>query len=313
MPKVSYEGLLTLFLGSERGRGRGHGNLGTYRSVLRRFFRYLIGSRLRDIRSINEEHVTAFLRDLSEQKTYRGTPFSPVTVKTWLQILRRFFSFLESRRIILRNPTFVTLARVERLPRWVLNHSEAERLMEAADVSSLVGLRDRAVLELLYGTGIRAGECARLELRDVDLREGRLLVREGKGRRDRVVPLSGRAAAAIDIYLRESRPHMVSGPKEAGLFISYHRGRRVGIAAVQQLVAKCGRRAGFLRPLYPHTLRHTCATHLVQGGADIRHVQAILGHKVITSTERYTRVSAQDVRRMVNKSHPRERTRKAVK
>lgn len=306
MRRQGLEAYLTLFLENEKVLRRTN-RVRNHRSMLTRFLEHLRSQRIRDIRTVSEEHVRSFLREVKESPTRFGGSLSPVSFANWITELRAFFRFLESRRFILRNPAAgVRTPSFERLPRRVLSSADAARLMESADRHSVVGLRNRALLETLYGTGIRGGECSRLDVRDVDLSAGRLWIRDGKGRKDRVVPLSGRAAAALDLYLKESRPELCR-PAESALFVSHHTGGRLTLYGIQMAVRNSARAAGIRGHLGPHALRHTCATHLLQGGADIRHVQAILGHKEITTTQRYTRVELGDVERMLEKAHPRER------
>ena len=195
---------------------------------------------------------------------------------------------------------------MDKLPRMVLTEAQARRLMVAPFPGSLVGLRDRAILEPLYGTAIRAGECRRLDLTDLDLHQGILLVRDGKGRRDRVVPVTGRAVLSIDLYLRDLRPDLVKNPREEALFLTKY-GTRVCKSMLDVIVRRYGRAAGIPRPVSPHVLRHSCATHLLKGGADVRHVQELLGHKSLQSTQLYTRVGIEDLREVLARSHPRDR------
>jgi len=170
---------------------------------------------------------------------------------------------------------------------------------------TLRGKRNRAILELLYGTGIRVSECERLDVRDLDLAQGHVFIRDGKGRKDRVVPVVGRALEALDRYLREARPELLRDPREAALFLT-RRGTRVSVKNIQYLVRMNARAAG-LTGVTPHGLRHGCATHLLQGGADVRHVQHLLGHKSLDTTAIYTHVAPQDLAQAIAKAHPRER------
>ncbi|MCU0293551.1 MAG: tyrosine-type recombinase/integrase [Thermoanaerobaculaceae bacterium] len=171
-----------------------------------------------------------------------------------------------------------------------------------------MGQRDRAILELLYGTGIRSAECRRLDVTDVQLCEATLLVRDGKGRKDRLLPLPGRAAAALELYLSEARPQLVADSREAALFVSVVRPhRRLGPAGLERLVRCYGRNARLPRPVSPHLLRHACATHLLKGGADVHHVQVLLGHRRLDTTALYTRVEISDLQAVVRRAHPRER------
>ena len=202
----------------------------------------------------------------------------------------------------------VTMPQVSKLPRVVLSHSQARRLIEAPSPFTPVGKRDRALLELLYGTGLRVAECARLELRDIDLGKGTLFVRQGKGKKDRVVPFAGQAAAALDLYLREGRPALARGARQQALFLSSSSGRPLQATTIQFIVREHAREAGLKVKVTPHCLRHTYATHLIQGGASVCHVQKLLGHSCLQSTTVYTRVFPKDLAKTVERAHPRERT-----
>jgi integrase/recombinase XerD len=178
--------------------------------------------------------------------------------------------------------------------------------MNAPSPATNVGKRDRAILETLYGTGIRRSECVRLDIADVDLLSGVLLVRNGKGRKDRVVPVPARSARSLDLYLREVRPLLMRSISQQALFLTAWWGHRLSYATLAILVRRWGREIG-VRALHPHALRHACATHLLRGGADIRHVQEILGHRWLKTTALYTRVTLDDLRKVIARAHPRER------
>jgi integrase/recombinase XerD len=281
--------------------------------VLDRFASHLKENNVRDVRQTEEVHVVSFARMLRASVTPKGTPLSLATQAHYLERVKGFFAFLVRRGVLLRDPAAgLSVPAAASLPRVVLSPRQAEKLMSAPSSSSSVGRRDRALLELLYGTGLRRSECARLDVADVDLYSGTLLVRNGKGHRDRLVPVPERAARALDLYLREVRPLLLSRAAEPALFLTAWRGRRLSIASLVQLLQRHARAAGIER-VHLHALRHTCATHLLRGGADIRHVQEILGHRWIKTTALYTRVDLDDLRRVIARAHPRERrSRKAV-
>jgi len=167
-----------------------------------------------------------------------------------------------------------------------------------------LGLRDRAMLELLYSTGIRVSELAALNVGDLDLRNAELRVR-GKGSKERIVPLGEVVREYLGRYLSASRPYLAPTEKPA-LFLSL-RGKRFHYTNISFLVRSYGRKAGIRKRVSPHGLRHTCATHLLQGRADIRHIQRILGHASIATTQRYTRVEIADLKKVLKRCHPRER------
>jgi len=257
--------------------------------------------RSRDLRAVTEAHVVEYARLLSQR-------YSVATQRTYLTTIQRLFRFLERHGVLLQDPTLnLLLPSWKRLPRAVLNQAHARRLVASPDAHTVRGKRDRAILELLYGTAIRVGECERLDLKDLDLAKGLLFIRSGKGRKDRIVPVVGRAAQAIDVYLRDSRPELVTDPRQGALFITT-RGTRLVVARIQDLVRANAKLAGLDLRVTPHTLRHGCATHLLQNGADVRHVQKLLGHTSVQTTAIYTHVAPVDLARAVDKAHPRERT-----
>jgi integrase/recombinase XerD len=303
----SFERLHQAFLDDVRARWYSKHLLKQARNVLVRFLSHLREKHVRDIRAASEAHVVGWARQLAEQKTAKGEPYSPATQRTYLALVQRFFRYLVRAGVILEDPTLdVALPSWKRLPRAVLSESQARRLVAAPSSWTTLGKRDRAILETLYGCALRVSECERLDLTDLDLAKGEILVRDGKGRKDRMVPVVGRAVAALQLYRAEARPELVRDPRERALFLSRH-GRRLGIQVIQNLVRSHARAAGIDIRVSPHTLRHGCATHLLRGGADIRHVQQLLGHASVETTAIYTKVTPTDLARVVEKTHPRER------
>jgi len=193
-----------------------------------------------------------------------------------------------------------------RLPRTVLTKEEMTRLLSAPEPAFPCGYRDRALLEVLYSTGLRISEAVGLDLLDLDLRERLLLVRDGKGGRDRRVPFSASSAEWIEGYIRVVRPQLDQGLEPKALFLG-EKGRRLAGTSVRPVLAAYGKRAGLERRVTPHILRHTCATHLIQEGANLRYVQELLGHGSPETTMVYTHVSVTDLKRVHEKFHPRDR------
>lgn len=304
---VSFESLLTTFLEEMRGRHYSVSHQSQAARVLPGLFSHLREQGLTDVRTVGEEHLTRYARALKNRTTKRGTHLSPWSQADYLDLARSFFAFLVRRGVLLVNPAQdLRVPRRRALPRAVLTEAQARRLMNAPSPWTILGQRDRAILETLYGTGLRAGECVRLEVTDLDLGQRTLLVRNGKGRKDRLVPLGGRAAVALDAYLRTSRPELVRDPHDVALFVS-RCGRRMGVPGLRQIVRKRAKDARLPHAVFSHALRHTCATHLLRGGADIRHVQELLGHKRLQTTAVYTRVGMEDLRQVIARSHPREK------
>lgn len=274
---------------------------------LGRLCHHLREQQITDARAVTEAHLAAYACTLAAHTRRTGQPLAPASRAAVLSVIRRFFGWLEGRDLLLHNPArSLILPRSTSLPRGILTIAQARRVMAVPFLGSPIGLRDRATLELLYGAGLRLGEAARSDVSDLDLRSGLLLVRNGKGRKDRIVPICGAAATALDVYVTASRPELVVHV-DAALFLSRD-GARLGPAGLRARIQYYGRRLGVR--LTPHALRHTCATHLLRGGADLRHVQTLLGHRRLTTTALYTRVAITDLREVIARCHPRMHRRR---
>jgi len=188
----------------------------------------------------------------------------------------------------------------------ILTKEEARRILETPDSKTPQGLRDRAILETFYATGIRVSELASLTPYDVDTEERTLRVVLGKGRKDRNVPLTRAAADAIEAYLVKARPKVV-GPRKVRFLFLQDRGGKMDRSTLARMVSRWAKAARVKKHVTPHTFRHTVATHLLKGRADIRHIQALLGHSSLRTTERYTRVEISDLREVIRRAHPRGR------
>ena len=299
------------FLGELRARRASASLLTQTCRTLSRLSSHLREKRIVDLRQVEERHLVSFARRLREAKTPRGTTLSVFSQSAYLQRVKSFFAFLERRGLVLRNPAAdLVIPSASPLPRVTVSERQAARLMESPPQETSTGKRDRAILETLYGMGLRRGECARLDVSDLDLAAGTLLVRDGKGRKDRMVPVPGRAAAALGVYLRDVRSRLVVNPQEGALFLTAWWGKRLSEVSLSFLLRRHAKAAG-IGKVHPHALRHACATHLLKGGADVRHVQAILGHKKLETTALYTRVVVEDLREVLEHAHPRERRRRS--
>lgn len=226
-----------------------------------------------------------------------------------MSVLREFFRYLQSERKMSRDP----MLRVDSPSRWkllprVLSRDEARMLVEQMPghrgrrISEALNLRDRALMELLYGAGIRNSELTTIQCLDVRLGERRLLV-HGKGSRDRLVPFGLPAAHSLDVYLREGRPQLKKAATSPFLFLG-NQVRLLTRQTVWKIVRRQSDAAGIAPPAYPHKLRHSLATHMLEAGADLRTIQEILGHAFIETTEIYTHVSQVHLKRQMQ-LHPR--------
>jgi integrase/recombinase XerD len=254
------------------------------------------------------EDLHAYQAHLYAARKLDGTPYSLGNQSNRLSALKGFFRFLVDRGFLLADPSGpITVPRREqRLPRGVLTREEARKLLEAPDAKTPLGLRDRAILETFYATGIRAGELSRLKLQDVDTEDRLLRVVLGKGGKDRNVPLTRVAAESIEAYLGDGRPRIRNARTSPWLFLAL-RGGRLYASLLCEMVEAAARKAGIEKHVRPHGLRHSVATHLLKGGADIRHIQALLGHESLATTERYTHVEISDLTKVLKRAHPRGR------
>jgi site-specific recombinase XerD len=225
-----------------------------------------------------------------------------------LAAVRKFFSWLLSEQQIAYNPasTLQLPKQPHRLPRGVLTKSEARRLIETTPTTKPRDIRDRTILEVLYATGIRRAELLGLTIYDADLQTATLRV-DGKGNRTRIVPLTQSAIAALKLYLEEARAVFAHEAGQVRLFVSTRSGGPLDDDDIVRIVRKAATRAGIKKHVTPHTLRHTCATHLLKGRADIRQIQKLLGHRRLSSTEVYTRVELSDLAEVIARCHPREK------
>jgi integrase/recombinase XerD len=255
--------------------------------------------------SVRTEDLLAFQSFLYAQRKGSGRPYSSGNLKNRLKAVKSFFRFLHRRGYLLYDPAAsVEYPRTERrLPRVILTREEARKIVEAPRARTATGLRDRAILETFYGTGIRCSELSNLTPDDVDTEERILRVIRGKGRRDRNVPLTRAAARAIEAYLVGARAKLGEKPF---LFLQ-NRGGRMDSATLSRLVRSWALAAGVKKRVTCHTFRHSVATHLLKGKADIRHIQELLGHASLATTERYTHVEISDLQDVIRRAHPRGR------
>jgi integrase/recombinase XerD len=243
-----------------------------------------------------------YQRHLFYFRSEAGKPLSPVSQAHQLVSIRQYFKWCTRQSLINANPASeLQLPKVGvRLPRYTLSVAEVERVLSLPDVSTLDGLRDRALLEVLWATGIRRSEAARLSVFDIRA-DGTLFVRLGKGKKDRVVPISPRALSWLSRYLDEVRPRFVTPPDSGVLFLSSTGNPP---ADLSQLVGGYIKASGLPVAGACHLFRHACATAMLEGGADIRFVQELLGHSKLDTTQVYTRVTISKLKAVYAATHP---------
>ena len=238
---------------------------------------------------------------LAERK--RGG-LSASSIKLIVVALKIFFRFATAQGFASKDPTdSLVLPRIERYLPGTLNELQIEQLLESVDTTAPLGLRDRAMLELLYASGLRISELANARLGNLNLEEGVIRV-TGKGNKTRLVPVGRKACAAIGAYLEQERPRLVRRRSGSELFLST-RGGRLTTVRIWQIVKAAARRSGLEANVYPHLLRHSFATHLLGNGADLRIIQEMLGHADISTTQVYTHVDQHRLKAVHHKFHPR--------
>jgi integrase/recombinase XerD len=290
-------------------RGLAANTLTSYRRDLRRYVAFLAGNGIEDLDAVTEPTVAAFLMHLREGDP-NHPPLSATSAGRTVVAVRGFHKFCVSDGLAHQDPAAGVRppAPARRLPK-ALPLADVESILEAAGSGgTTLALRDRALLEVLYGTGARISEAVGLDVDDVDRVEGTVLLR-GKGSKERLVPIGSYALSALDAYLTRARPELaaVGSSDRAGALFLNARGGRLSRQSAWTVLVKAADRAGVTRDVSPHTLRHSFATHLLEGGADVRVVQELLGHASVTTTQIYTLVTVDNLREVFAAAHPRAR------
>jgi len=279
-------------------RGLSENTLVAYRNDLNQFAIWLQENRGDDLPAAERTHLMEYLALRSEQQR------SPRSSARLLSSLRRFYTWCRRENLIEEDPTRLLAApKLGRPLPDTLSEEEVEKLLEAPDSKTPIGLRDRTMLELLYATGLRVSELVTLREQQVSLRQGVVRV-TGKGQKERLVPMGEVAIEWLRRYLTEARPELASGNMAEALFLT---NRKSGMTrqAFWYLIKRYARQVGIQAHLSPHTLRHAFATHLLNHGADLRAVQMLLGHSNISTTQIYTHVAKARLQALHAQHHPR--------
>lgn len=279
-------------------RGLAKNTLDSYRRDLRKFVGYLRRNDIHTLDEVDRRLIMSFMEDLHNQHR------AAATISRNLAAIRSFYSFLVQENLVKANPsTELDAPKIpKRLPN-VMTVSQVAALMEQPNSRTAAGMRDKAMLELLYATGLRVSELVDLNLTDVNLGMGYLRCL-GKGSKERIVPMGKSAIEAVDTYLQKGRGKLIRNPEEQAVFVNIH-GGRLTRQGFWKILKKYVRQAGFQGDITPHTLRHSFATHLLENGADLRAVQEMLGHSDISTTQIYTQVTATHLRDVYQQAHPR--------
>ena len=266
-----------------------------YTNDLMEFFGFVSESGIDTLKKVNKQTLRNYLAKLMEQK------YAKSSIARKLSAIRSFYRYLMREELIGASPAATTVSpRLDkRLPEF-LTQEEAKRLVESPDISQPQGQRDRALLEMLYASGLRVSELVNINIEQVNLATNEMRV-WGKGAKERVVLIGEPAAAALNNYINEGRKELLGGKKNNALFVNRY-GERILVRRVQKILNKYSKSIN--KSVHPHVLRHTFATHLLDGGADLKVVQELLGHADLSSTQIYTHVTQSRARKIYLSAHP---------
>ncbi|MCG6167193.1 tyrosine-type recombinase/integrase [Leptospira sanjuanensis] len=296
------------YLGYQKGLGTCVNTIRGLRFYLEVYFKWCMERGLEEPNQMTISLVDRYQRYVSQYRNQvTKKVITPDTQNHLLINLKIFFEWMQRREYVKKNPCWeMKLAKTpKRIPRNVLKVEEAEKILSVPDLETGLGIRNRAILELFYSTGIRSFELQKLKISEVDLANRTLFVKEGKRKQDRLIPVSERACDWIGRYLEEVRLGLVKGQDEGVLFLSV-RGVKMGSSRIGEIVKLSKEKAEVTKSGSTHMFRHTTATLMLDNGADIRYVQEMLGHRDLNSTQIYTHVAIRKLQEVYERTHPAE-------
>ncbi len=266
-------------------------------------------SRIADVTSDVLKDYQSKIMQIKQEKN--GKPLSVLTIVKKLQPLKEFFKWLNKNCIIFYDPTLdmEIPAQKKSLPSTILTQEEVEKILSIPKENNIIGFRDKTILEFFYATGIRNFELRKLKIKDIDFENKTIFIKEGKGKKDRVVPIIPIAIKYLKKFIEEVRLKFQRNKKEETVFLTLN-GKPFGRQGLCELIQKYGIASNISKPVTAHVIRHSIATHLLENGMSIRYIQKFLGHESLGTTQRYARVMIKDLRRMYTKHHPKEKRRK---
>ncbi len=273
---------------------------------LRRLVKFLHAENVLYIEDLTVEVLADYQQELCFCLTAKGKPLSIRTQAQRMGVVKGFTRYLKEHDYLMHDPAEAIRLpkKPKRLPRVILSSKEVKKLLTACDMRTNKGYRNRIILELLYDTAIRRAEVANIRISDLDLNAGYILI-HGKGDKDRVVPVSARVCELMQNYILLVRHNFISN-EDPGYLILNRWGQRMGPNSVWAVVKRCVHLAGIKKNTTTHTFRHTCATHMLKNGAPVRHLQQMLGHESLESTQIYTHVTINDLKQIHERFHPSE-------
>jgi integrase/recombinase XerD len=305
MPQTIFDALVNEYLESLLVKGFTEATARTRRKQLESFLAWLRERSIAEPLEVTRPVLERYQRSLFHHRKANGEPMSFRSQHALLVAVRQWFKWMTRQNHIMHNPAWeLELPKQgHTLPRHVLSVREAELVLQQPEIGDPLGLRDRALLEVLYSTGMRRMEVAGLKLYDLDFDGGTLLIRQGKGRKDRMVPIGRRAVAWVLKYVNEARPKLVSEPDDYTIFLT-NAGETIDLEYISHLAHHYVEKAQIGKIGSAHLFRHTMATLMLEGGADIRFIQQMLGHVSLRTTEKYTHVSIRTLQKVYEATHP---------
>lgn len=298
--------LIPVYLRHLQAIGRSVNTLKGRRYDLNEFVKFLAQEHIDQLEDLNADVMAEYQQDLAFRLTRKGKLFTLRSQAQLLGVAKGFTRFLRDTDYLISDPgAKLKLPRKpRRLPKVILSQAEIKRLIHAEDTRTNRGYRNRVMLEILYDTAIRRAELGNIKIVDLDLNAGYIHI-HGKGDKDRVVPLSKRVCEMVQNYILAVRPAFLQGD-DPGYLILNRWGRQMSGNSILAVVKRCAHLARLKKNITTHSLRHTCATHMLKNGAPVRHLQQMLGHESLESTQIYTHVTINDLKEIHAKYHPSE-------
>ena len=296
--------LIPEYLKHLQARGFAAHTLENAKGMLRHFAGFLHQEGITELEQITLEIIEEYQQEIAFSFTSKGRPLAIRTQTKRLCTIKGFTRYLKEHDYLVHDPgaRLKLPKKMKSLPRSILNEPDVKRLIAAPDSHTNRGYRNRTILELLYDTGIRRAEIADIRLPDIDLDGGYVLIR-GKGNKERVVPVSVRVCGLLRSYILSVRPCFLKG-NDTGYLIMNRWGDKMHGQGIWEVVRLCAGLSKLKTRVTPHALRHTCATHMLRNGAPVRHIQEMLGHESLETTQMYTHVTINDLKEVHAKYHP---------
>lgn len=295
-----------LYLQHLAAAGRARHTIKGAKHAFRKLTSFLDAENITDIADLTPELLGDYQEELAFSLTAKGRQLSARSQGLLLSAVKGFTRYLKEKDYLVHDPgeTLKLPKKPRRLPKVILNTQEVKKIIKAPDTQTRQGYRNRIILEILYDTAIRRAEVSAIRLADLDLDSGYIQI-HGKGDKDRVVPLSKRVCELVNNYILMIRPSYIQG-NDPGFLILNRWGEQMDANGVWAVVKRCLHLSGIKKNVATHTFRHTCATHMLRNGAPVRHLQEMLGHESLESTQMYTHVTINDLKEIHAKYHPSE-------